>query len=41
MTKLTEAQEICGIKRPPRNVFCQLEKGHKGEHRAVIYWSKR
>ena len=38
MNKLT-AEEICGNERPIRNTFCQLKKGHKGECRAVIFWS--
>jgi hypothetical protein len=32
------AELYCGNERPPRKVFCQLKKGHKGSHRAVIYW---
>lgn len=31
-------EECCANERPPRKVLCQLEKGHKGSHRAVIYW---
>ena len=28
----------CGDERPLRKTFCQLEKGHEGSHRAVIFW---
>jgi hypothetical protein len=30
--------DFCGDERPPRRVFCQLKKGHKGSHRAVLFW---
>jgi hypothetical protein len=33
-----DSQRICGAERPPRKVFCQLEKGHSGSHRAVVFW---
>jgi hypothetical protein len=33
-----KAENYCGHKRPPRKVLCQLKKGHKGSHRAVIFW---
>jgi len=33
-----EAVDLCGIIRPNRKTICQLPKGHKGSHRAVIYW---
>lgn len=32
------AELICGDERPPRLTFCQLKKGHKGSHRAVVFW---
>lgn len=28
----------CGDERPQRRVFCQLPKGHKGSHQAVVFW---
>ena len=28
----------CGNERPDRKVICQLKNGHKGSHRAVVYW---
>jgi len=31
-------EEYCGNVRPPRDVICQKKKGHKGRHRAVIFW---
>lgn len=31
-------KEFCENERPPRDVICQKRKGHKGKHRAVIYW---
>jgi len=33
-----KAESYCGNERPPRKVLCQLKKGHKGSHRAVIFW---
>jgi len=33
-----KAKDFCGKERPPRKVLCQLRKGHKGSHRAVVYW---
>ena len=35
------AEYFCGKERPPRKVMCQLEKGHKGSHRAVIFWEDK
>jgi len=41
---LDEADEVirtligCGNERPDRKVICQLKRGHKGSHRAVVYW---
>lgn len=35
-----EAPNICSDKRPPRHVFCQLDRSHQGECRSVIYWKK-
>jgi hypothetical protein len=34
----TKAEDYCGNKRPKRKVLCQLKKGHKGSHRAIIFW---
>lgn len=34
----SKADKYCGNKRPARKVMCQLKKGHKGSHRAVIFW---
>ena len=31
-------EKTCGCLRPTRKTFCQLNKGHTGSHRAVIYW---
>ena len=31
-------KEPCANERPPRKVICQLPKGHKGSHQAVIFW---
>jgi hypothetical protein len=28
----------CQHERPTRKTLCQLQKGHKGSHQAVIYW---
>lgn len=36
--KLLRPEGYCANKRPPREVFCQLRKGHVGNHRAVIFW---
>lgn len=33
-----KAEDICGIERPNRKTLCQLEKGHEGSHRAIIFW---
>jgi hypothetical protein len=33
-----EAKNYCGNERPLRKTLCQLKKGHKGSHRAVIFW---
>ena len=33
-----KAEDCCANERPPRKVICQLPKGHKGSHRAVIFW---
>ena len=33
-----KAKDFCGKERPLRKVLCQLKKGHKGSHRAIIYW---
>jgi len=30
--------DYCEDERPQRKVICQKRKGHKGKHRAVIYW---
>jgi hypothetical protein len=30
--------DYCEKTRPPRDVICQKAKGHKGRHRAVIFW---
>jgi len=30
--------EMCAHERPPRKVMCQLSKGHKESHQAVIFW---
>lgn len=35
--KQNEANKICGAKRPPRDVLCQLQWGHAGKHIAVIF----
>jgi hypothetical protein len=35
---VTKAEDYCGNERPPRKVLCQLPRGHKGSHRAVIFW---
>jgi hypothetical protein len=35
---VTKAEDYCGAERPLRKVLCQLPKGHKGSHRAVIFW---
>jgi len=35
-----EKQKICGDERPQRKIFCQLDKGHSGSHRAVVFWEK-
>ena len=34
----TTAENACGYERPLRKVLCQLHKGHKGSHCAVIFW---
>lgn len=34
----TPPEYYCLNERPPRKVFCQLKKGHKGSHSAVILW---
>lgn len=31
-------KDFCGDERPARKVFCQMKKGHKGSHSAVIFW---
>ena len=31
-------EDYCLNERPPRKTFCQLKKGHKGSHSAVILW---
>ena len=33
-------KEYCESQRPNRKTFCQKQKGHKGECRAVIFWKK-
>jgi len=33
-----KAEEYCGKERPARKTLCQLKKGHKGSHRAIIFW---
>jgi hypothetical protein len=33
-----DAKATCANERPARKVFCQLAKGHKGSHRAIIFW---
>ena len=30
--------EPCANERPKRKTLCQLPKGHKGSHSAVIFW---
>lgn len=35
-----KVENFCSSERPPRKVFCQLPKGHRGSHRAVIYWEE-
>jgi len=30
--------QCCQSERPARKVFCQLPRGHKGSHSAVVYW---
>ena len=30
--------EMCAHERPHRKVICQLPKGHKKSHQAVIFW---
>ncbi|KKN60168.1 hypothetical protein LCGC14_0534590 [marine sediment metagenome] len=37
---MVSKDEYCESLRPPRKVFCQKRKGHKGECRAVIFWAK-
>lgn len=32
------AKDACGEERPPRDVLCQLPKGHGKRHCAVIFW---
>jgi hypothetical protein len=32
------AENYCGNERPARKVLCQLKKGHKDSHRAIIFW---
>jgi len=36
--KSNTAEDYCGNERPARKILCQLKKGHKGSHRAVIFW---
>jgi len=36
--KNSEIKNCCSAERPLRKTFCQLEKGHEGSHRAVIFW---
>jgi uncharacterized protein with PIN domain len=36
--KILRPEGYCASKRPPREVFCQMRKGHAGSHRAVIFW---
>lgn len=33
-----KAENYCGNERPTRKTLCQLKKGHKGSHRAIIFW---
>jgi hypothetical protein len=33
-----KAEDYCGNERPARKTLCQLKKGHKESHRAVIFW---
>ena len=35
---IEELVDICGHERPKRKVLCQLKKGHKGSHSAVVFW---
>ena len=35
---MEKAEDYCGVERPARKTLCQLKKGHKGSHRAVIFW---
>ncbi len=30
----------CQSERPTRKTLCQLPKGHKGSHQAMIYWEE-
>jgi hypothetical protein len=36
--KMPKPIQYCQNERPPRDVVCQEPKGHKGHHRAVIFW---
>jgi hypothetical protein len=38
MTQKEYVSYYCENERPPRAVICQKRKGHKGKHRAVIFW---
>lgn len=33
-----KVKDCCANERPPRKIFCQLKKGHKGSHRAIVFW---